>query len=49
MTTLQKYLLYGFILILAYLAFVHSGGAAQVLNALGSSQSNVIKAFQGNG
>lgn len=49
MSTVQKYLLFAFILILAYLAFVHSGGAAQVLNAAGSSQSNVIAAFQGRG
>ena len=49
MSTLQKYLLFAFLMILAYLAFVHSSGAAQVLNSLGSSQSNVIKAFQGNG
>ena len=49
MSTVQKYLLFAFVLILAYLAFVHSGGAAQVLNASASAQSNVIKAFQGRG
>ncbi len=49
MSTVQKYLLYAFILILAYLALVHSGGAAQLLNSSASAQSNVIKAFQGNG
>lgn len=44
---MQKFLLFGFILILAYLLFVHSGGAAQVLGATSSLGTHTITAFQG--
>lgn len=44
---LRKGILYGSVLIGAYLVLVHYNGAVKDTNAAGKASTNLIKAFQG--